>query len=254
MNKIILVTGATAGFGEAIAHEFAANHYNIIITGRRLDRLGKVKAELEKKYGVEVLALNFDVRKLEEVKKNLGNLPAKWQHIDVLVNNAGLASGLNSIQEGDVEDWEKMIDTNIKGLLYVTRTIAPLMIKNKKGHIFNIGSIAGKEVYANGNVYCATKHAVDALTKATRIDLLQHGIKVTGICPGMAETEFSIVRYHGDKDRAKNVYKGIDPLTAKDIAELVYFAASRPAHVNISDVVITPTQQATATYSVRREA
>lgn len=254
MNKIVLVTGATAGFGEAIAHEFAAHQYNIIITGRRSDRLGKVKTELEKQHGVEVLSLNFDVRKLDEVKKNLGNLSEKWQSIDALVNNAGLASGLNTIQDGDIEDWEKMIDTNVKGLLYVTRTIAPLMIKNKKGHIFNIGSVAGKEVYANGNVYCATKHAVDALTKATRIDLLQHGIRVTGICPGMAETEFSVVRYHGDTDKAKNVYKGVDALQAKDIAELVYFAASRPAHVNISDVVITPTQQATATYVVRREA
>jgi 3-hydroxy acid dehydrogenase/malonic semialdehyde reductase len=253
MEKIALITGATAGFGEAIAHEFAAHKYNVIITGRRADRLAKVKSELEKKHGVKVLALNFDVRKLEDVKKNIASLPAEWQNIDVLVNNAGLASGLNSIQEGDTEDWEKMIDTNIKGLLYVTRNVAPLMIKNKKGHIFNIGSVAGKEVYANGNVYCATKHAVDALTKATRIDLLQHGIRVTGICPGMAETEFSIVRYHGDETKAKNVYKGIDALKAQDIAEVIYFAASRPAHVNISDVVITPTQQATATYVVRKD-
>jgi len=254
MEKITLITGATAGFGEAIAHEFAAHKYKVIITGRRAERLEKVKGELEKKHGIKVLALNFDVRKLEDVKKNIASLPAEWQNIDVLVNNAGLASGLNNIQEGDTEDWEKMIDTNIKGLLYVTRTVAPLMIKNKKGHIFNIGSVAGKEVYANGNVYCATKHAVDALTKATRIDLLQHGIRVTGICPGMAETEFSIVRYHGDEAKAKNVYKGIDALTAQDIAEVIYFAASRPAHVNISDVVITPTQQATATYVVRRES
>ena len=254
MNKTILVTGATAGFGEAIAHEFATHKYNVIITGRRTDRLEKVKGELEKKHGIEVLALNFDVRNLEEVKKHLNNLPAKWQNIDVLVNNAGLASGLSTIQEGNTDDWEKMIDTNIKGLLYVTRYIAPLMIKNKKGHIFNIGSVAGKEVYANGNVYCATKHAVDALTKATRIDLLPHGIRVTGICPGMAETEFSIVRYHGDEAKAKNVYKGIDALTAQDIADVIYFAASRPAHVNISDMVITPTQQATATYVVRRDA
>jgi 3-hydroxy acid dehydrogenase/malonic semialdehyde reductase len=252
MKKIILVTGATAGFGEAIAHEFAAHQYNIIITGRRKERLDKVKAELEKQHRVEVLALNFDVRNLEETRKALTTMPEKWQNIDVLVNNAGLASGLSSIQEGDINDWEKMIDTNIKGLLYVTRTVAPMMIKNKKGHIFNIGSVAGKEVYANGNVYCATKHAVDALTKATRIDMLQHGIRVTGICPGMAETEFSIVRYHGDENKAKNVYKGVDALTAKDIAEVIYFAASRPAHVNISDVVITPTQQATATYVVRR--
>ncbi|HTB06771.1 MAG TPA: SDR family oxidoreductase, partial [Bacteroidia bacterium] len=254
MKKIALITGATAGFGEAIAHELASHNYNIIITGRRKDRLQKIQKELETNHGAEVLALNFDVRKLDEVKKNLSALPEKWQQIDVLVNNAGLASGLSSIQEGDTEDWEKMIDTNVKGLLFVTRTISPFMIKNKKGHIINIGSVAGKEVYANGNVYCATKHAVDALTKAMRIDLLQHGIKVTGICPGMAETEFSLVRYHGDEAKAKNVYKGIDALTAKDIAEVVYFAVSRPAHVNISDVVITPTQQATATYVNRRES
>lgn len=254
MNKIALITGATAGFGEAIAHEFAEHKYNIIITGRRADRLKKITAELVQKYNVEVLALNFDVRNQVEVQKNIDSLPAKWQNIDVLVNNAGLASGLSNIQDGDIEDWDKMIDTNVKGLLYVTRAVAPLMIKNKKGHIFNIGSVAGKEVYAKGNVYCATKHAVDALTKAMRIDMLEHGIKVTGICPGMAETEFSIVRYHGDAEKAKNVYKGIDALTAKDIAEVVYFAASRPAHVNISDVVITPTQQATATNVVRRNA
>jgi 3-hydroxy acid dehydrogenase/malonic semialdehyde reductase len=249
MNKIALITGATAGFGEAIAHELAAHNYNIIITGRRKDRLQKVKEELEKKHGAEVLALNFDVRKLDEVKKNLSSLPEKWQQIDVLVNNAGLASGLSTIQEGDTDDWEKMIDTNVKGLLYVTRTISPLMIKNKKGHIINIGSIAGKEVYAKGNVYCASKHAVDALTKAMRIDMLQHGIKVTGICPGMAETEFSLVRYHGNAEKAGNVYKDKEPLTAQDIAELVYFIVSRPPHVNINDVVIMPTQQANTTYA-----
>lgn len=241
-----MVTGATAGFGEAIAHEFAKNRYDLIITGRRADRLKKVKKVLEDKYQVNVLDLQFDVRKREETKKILSELDSKWQQIDVLVNNAGLASGLNSIQEGDIDDWEKMIDTNVKGLLYVTRCIAPLMIKNKKGHIINIGSIAGKEVYANGNVYCATKHAVDALTKATRIDLLQHGIRVTGICPGMAETEFSIVRFHGDTEKAKNAYKGFQPLTAADIADVVYYAASRPAHVNISDLVIMPLAQANA--------
>jgi 3-hydroxy acid dehydrogenase/malonic semialdehyde reductase len=249
MNKILLITGATAGFGEAIAHEFAANHYNIIITGRRKERLDKLKSELEKKYGIEVLALNFDVCKLDEVKKNLGSLPDKWQSIDILVNNAGLASGLSTIQDGDTEDWDKMIDTNVKGLLYVTRLISPLMIKNKKGHIINIGSIAGKEVYLKGNVYCATKHAVDALTKAMRIDMLQDGIKVTGICPGMAETEFSLVRYHGDVEKAGVVYKDKKPLIAKDIAELTYFIASRPPHVNINDVVIMPTQQANTTYA-----
>jgi len=246
MNKIVMVTGATAGFGEAIAHEFAKNRYDLILTGRRVDRLKKVKKTLEDKYQVNVLDLQFDVRKREETQKILSSLDEKWQQIDVLVNNAGLASGLNSVQEGDIDDWEKMIDTNVKGLLYVTRCIAPMMIKNKKGHIINIGSIAGKEVYANGNVYCATKHAVDALTKATRIDLLPHGIRVTGICPGMAETEFSIVRFHGDEEKAKKAYQGFQPLTAADIADVVYYAASRPAHVNISDVVIMPLAQANA--------
>jgi len=246
MNKIVMVTGATAGFGEAIAHEFAKHGYDIIITGRRADRLTKIKDQLEKRYSIKVLDLKFDVRKREETSKILSTLDDRWKQIDVLVNNAGLASGLSSIQEGDLDDWEKMIDTNIKGLLFVTRCIAPLMIKNQKGHIVNIGSIAGKEVYANGNVYCATKHAVDALTKAMRIDLLPHGIRVTGICPGMAETEFSIVRFHGDTEKAKNAYKGFQPLTAADIADVVYYAASRPAHVNISDLVIMPTAQANA--------
>jgi len=246
MNKIVMVTGATAGFGEAIAHEFAKNKYDLIITGRRADRLKKLKKVLEDKYQVNVLDLQFDVRQREETQKTLSLLESKWQQIDVLVNNAGLASGLSSIQEGDIDDWEKMIDTNVKGLLYVTRCIAPMMIKNKKGHIINIGSIAGKEVYANGNVYCATKHAVDSLTKATRIDLLPHGIRVTGICPGMAETEFSIVRFHGDEEKAKKAYQGFQPLTAADIADVVYYAASRPAHVNISDVVIMPLAQANA--------
>ena len=249
MGKIALVTGATAGFGEAIAHELASHGYNLIITGRRNERLLKIKGELEKKHSVEVLALNFDVRKLDEVKNSLSSLSDKWQQIDILVNNAGLASGLSTVQEGDIDDWEKMIDTNVKGLLYVTRIISPLMIKNQKGHIINIGSIAGKEVYAKGNVYCATKHAVDALTKAMRIDMLQHGIKVTGICPGMAETEFSLVRYHGDAEKAGNVYKDKEPLLAQDIAELVYFIVSRPPHVNINDVVIMPTQQANTTYA-----
>jgi 3-hydroxy acid dehydrogenase/malonic semialdehyde reductase len=246
MNKIAMVTGATAGFGEAIAEEFAKNGYDLIITGRRADRLKKVKSSLEKKYTTQVLDLKFDVRDRAATNKSLSTLDSKWQQIDVLVNNAGLASGLGSVQEGDIDDWEKMIDTNVKGLLYVTRCIAPMMIKNKKGHIVNIGSIAGKEVYANGNVYCATKHAVDALTKAMRIDLLPHGIRVTGVCPGMAETEFSLVRFHGDAEKAKSVYKGFQPLTAVDIADVVYYAASRPAHVNISDVVIMPLAQANA--------
>ncbi|MBL7888572.1 MAG: SDR family NAD(P)-dependent oxidoreductase [Bacteroidia bacterium] len=249
---IALITGATAGIGKATAELFAKNGYNIIITGRRKERLEEFSSHLKASYKVDVLTLNFDVRKLSEVEAAVNSIPADWKKINVLVNNAGLAVGLGPIQEGIIDDWERMIDTNIKGLLYITRTLAPLMIQNGFGHIVNIGSIAGKEVYANGNVYCATKHAVDALNKAMRIDMLPHGIKVTGIHPGMVETEFSIVRYKGDEERAKNVYKGLQPLTAEDIADTIYWAASRPAHVNISDVIITPTVQANATNTIRK--
>lgn len=249
---IALITGATSGIGKASAEIFAKNGYDLIITGRRAGRLDELAAELEKKYKVKVCKLAFDVRKLAEVKKNIGALPAAFKNIDVLVNNAGLASGLSSIQDGDIEDWEKMIDTNIKGLLYVTKEVAALMIPNKKGHIVNVGSVAGKEVYANGNVYCATKHAVDALNKAMRIDLLQHNIRVSGIHPGMVETEFSIVRFHGDEEKAKKVYMGLKPLTGEDIAEAIYWMASRPAHVNITDMVLTPTAQANATTTIRK--
>jgi NADP-dependent 3-hydroxy acid dehydrogenase YdfG len=231
---------------------FAKNGYNIIITGRRKERLDEFSTHLKTTYKIDALSLSFDVRKLKEVETAIASIPADWKKINVLVNNAGLAVGLGPIQEGIVDDWERMIDTNIKGLLYITRTIAPIMIENGYGHIVNIGSIAGKEVYANGNVYCATKHAVDALNKAMRIDMLPHGIKVTGIHPGMVETEFSIVRYKGDEERAKNVYKGLQPLTAEDIAETIYWAASRPAHVNISDLIITPTVQANATNTIRK--
>lgn len=247
-----MITGATAGFGEATAHEFAKNGYDVIITGRRLERLKALSEELDKKYSAGSCILNFDVRDNEATQKNISGLPAKWQNVDVLVNNAGLASGFGPVQEGDVEDWNKMIDTNVKGLLHVTRCVAPMMIKNKKGHIINIGSTAGKDAYPNGNVYCATKFAVDALTKSMRIDLLPYGIRVTGVCPGMAETEFSVVRFHGDKEKAKTPYKGIEPLTAKDIAEVIYFAASRPANVNISDMVVTPLAQANPMNIVRK--
>ena len=247
----ILVTGATSGFGKAIAMIFAKNGYDVIITGRRKEKLEEVKAELEK-FGKEVLALQFDVCSNEEVKAAVSKLTGKWANIDVLVNNAGLAVGLSTIQEGDIDDWDRMIDTNIKGLLYITRAISPLMIARKQGHIINIGSMAGKEVYANGNVYCATKHAVDALNKAMRIDMLLHNIKVTGICPGLAETEFALVRFKGDEEKAKSVYKGIQALTADDIAEAVWWVVSRPAHVNILDIVMTPAAQANATTVVRK--
>lgn len=249
---IAFITGATAGIGKATAEIFAQNGYNIIITGRRKERLDEFSSHLKSIYKVNVLTLNFDVRKLKEVKTAVNSIPAEWKNINVLVNNAGLAVGLSTIQEGDIDDWERMIDTNIKGLLYVTRTIAPLMIANNSGHIINIGSIAGKEVYANGNIYCATKHAVDALSKSMRIDMLPHNIKVTAINPGMVETEFSIVRFKGDEDRAKKPYLGIEPLKAEDIAETIYWCASRPAHVNINDIIITPTVQANATTTFRK--
>lgn len=249
---IAFITGASAGFGKATAELFAANGWDVIITGRRKTRLELFERQLREKYNVDVLILSFDVRNADEVKKAIDSLPEKWKSIDLLVNNAGLAAGLNPIQEGLISDWEEMIDTNIKGLLYMTRAIAPLMVKNGKGHIVNIGSIAGKEVYTNGNVYCATKHAVDALSKATRIDLVQHGIKVTQIAPGMAETEFSIVRFKGDDEKAKNVYRGLQPLTAHDIAETIWWVVNRPPHVNINDIVIMPTAQANSTTAVRK--
>ncbi len=249
---IAFITGASAGFGKATAELFAQNGWDVVITGRRKTRLELLERQLKEKYKVEVLTLAFDVRSHEEVKRAVDALPEKWKNIDLLVNNAGLAAGLGPIQDGLLSDWEEMIDTNVKGLLYMTRNIAPLMVKNKKGHIVNIGSIAGKEVYANGNVYCATKHAVDALTKAMRIDMVQHGIKVTQIAPGMAETEFSIVRFKGDDEKAKSVYKGLTPLSAQDIAETIWWVANRPPHVNINDIVIMPTAQASATTTVRK--
>ncbi len=248
---ITLITGATSGIGEACAEIFAKNGYDLIITGRRKDRLTVLAKSIEKKYKVKTLALNFDVRKLSEVEKQISSLPTEWKKIDILINNAGLASGLGTIQEGNIDDWETMIDTNIKGLLYITRQIAPLMVQNKKGHIINIASIAGKQAYPKGNVYCATKFAVDALSQSMRLDMIEHGIRVTNIAPGMVETEFSLVRFKGDKERAKKTYENVQPLTATDIADVVYWTASRPAHVNINDVVITPTAQANA-YVVHR--
>jgi 3-hydroxy acid dehydrogenase / malonic semialdehyde reductase len=246
MKKIILITGATSGFGKATAEEFARNGHDLIITGRRWNLLEEWSTELKSKYPVDILPLCFDVRVKGDVENAIFGLPEKWKKIDVLVNNAGLASGLSPIQDGDYEDWEKMIDTNIKGLLYMTRTVAPLMIANGKGHIVNIGSIAGKETYPNGNVYCATKYAVDSLTKGMRIDLLSQGIKVTQVAPGAADTEFSLVRFHGDKQRADNVYKGFQPLKPEDVASVIYYVTTLPDHVNINDLVIMPTAQASS--------
>lgn len=252
MAKIVLITGATSGIGEACAHVFARERYNLILTGRRLNRLEKLAAQINKEYNVEVAISSFDVRDRSEVQSNLDNLPAAWKRIDVLINNAGLSQGLDPINEGSVDDWETMIDTNVKGLLYVSRVVSNWMVDHGHGHIINMGSIAGKDVYPNGNVYSATKAAVDALTKAMRIDLLKHGIKVSGIHPGAVETEFSEVRFHGDKARAKEVYKGFDPLTAEDIAEAIWFIASRPKHVNINDMLIMPTAQASGNHIFKK--
>jgi NADP-dependent 3-hydroxy acid dehydrogenase YdfG len=251
MKKVIMITGATAGFGRATAKKFAQNGYDVIITGRRKERLNDLETELSK-YKVRVLSLNFDVRKNSEVVDVINNLPEEWKRIDILVNNAGLAAGMDHVNEGNTDDWDRMIDTNVKGLLYVTRAVSPLMVSRNRGHIFNIGSIAGKYAYEKGNVYCATKSAVDSLTRSMRIDLLKHNIRVTQIAPGMAETEFSLVRFHGDEERANAVYKGIEALTADNIADAIFYCASLPAHVCINDLVITPTQQADVFYNVRK--
>ena len=253
MNKVALITGATSGIGEATAKLLAEKDYDLIITGRRADRLASLKAKLEKNT-TRVLSLCFDVRNEDEVKKVFKELPESWRKIDVLLNNAGLAAGLESIDCGDSNDWNRMIDTNVKGLLYVSYEVAQIMKKNNTGgHIINIGSIAGKEVYPNGNVYCATKHAVDALSKGMRMDLLKYNIKVTQINPGAVQTEFSLVRFHNDADRAKAVYKGFEALVAKDIAECIWFAVSRPKHVNINDMVVMPAAQASSSVFFKKD-
>lgn len=246
MKTIVLVTGATSGIGEACARKYAANQHPIIITGRRMDRLTDLAEELTSSFGVEVYPLSFDIRNQHEVAQAVSGLPEKWKNIHILINNAGLAVGLNPLQEGIVDDWDRMIDTNVKGLLYMSRAVLPGMITRGKGHVVNIGSIAGKEVYPNGNVYCATKFAVDALSKGMRVDTVHHGIKVTQIAPGAVETEFSLVRFKGDADRADGVYKGFHPLRSGDIADAAFYATSLPAHVNINDMVIMPTAQASA--------
>lgn len=243
MNKIALITGATSGIGQATALKAAEAGFDVIITGRRNDRLQELAESIRQK-GADVLPLTFDIRQSGEVETAIRNLGGKWRDISVLVNNAGLAVGVAPIQEGVLDDWERMIDTNVKGLLYITRAVAPLMIARNTGHIVNLASIAGKEVYPGGNVYCATKHAVDALSRAMRTDMLKHHIKVTNIAPGMVETEFSIVRYKGDKEAADKVYQGMTPLTNEDIAETIIFAITRSAHVCLNDIVIMPTAQA----------
>lgn len=249
--SVIFITGATAGFGKAISQKFSEAKWDIIINGRRKERLAQLEEEL-KANGSKVLSLPFDVRNEQEVNNAIQQLPQEWKKIDVLINNAGLAAGSNLIQDGNSADWNTMIDTNVKGLLYVTQNVIPGMIAAKKGHIINMSSIAGKEAYMKGNVYCATKHAVDALTKSMRVDLLEHGIKVSSVDPGAAETEFSLVRLKGDVEKAKAVYKGFQPLVAEDIAEIVYFVATRPAHVCINDLIVTPTAQANTSHLLRQ--
>lgn len=244
MNRIALITGASSGIGEATALLLAQNNFDLIITGRRKDRLKALQDKILTVSQAKVFILNFDIRNLAENEAAINSLPDEWKRIDVLINNAGLAAGFSTIQDGFIDDWERMIDTNIKGLLYVTRLVSNKMIENGKGHIINISSIAGKETYPMGNVYCASKHAVQSLTKGMRLDLLKHGIKVSSVSPGAVETEFSVVRFHGDSERAKQVYNGFTPLNAGDVAETILFILTRPAHVNIDDILIMPTAQA----------
>jgi len=246
-KPIVLITGATSGIGQATAFLLAKEGYRLILTARRAEKLKKLGSTLEDQYKMKCCVCPLDVRSLQAVKGFVGSLPPEWQSVSVLLNNAGLAAGLDPVQEGSTDDWDQMIDTNIKGLLYMTRMIAPGMIKRGEGHIINIGSIAGKEVYPKGAVYCATKSAVEALTKGMRLDLVPYGIKVSSVCPGAVETEFSLVRFKGDEARASKVYEGFQPLQAEDIADVIRFIISRPAHVNIQDVLIMPTAQASAT-------
>jgi NADP-dependent 3-hydroxy acid dehydrogenase YdfG len=245
MNRTVFITGATSGIGKATAILFAENGFNIIICGRRKERLKELQEQLSQK--VKVFSLCFDVSKKEEVVYAINSLPEQFKHIDILVNNAGNAHGLSPIDKGCVEDWDNMIDINVKGLLYVTKAIVPYMVKANNGHIINIGSIAGKEVYTNGNVYNASKFAVDALGKGMLMDLNPYGIKVSNINPGLVETEFSLVRFKGDNERASNVYKGYQPLTAEDVAATIFWVANQPKHVNVSDLTILPIAQASAT-------
>lgn len=253
MVKTVLITGATAGIGKATAVIFAQNNYQLILTGRRNNRLLELKEQLTTEYPkVKVQCLAFDIRDNKATTSAFNSLPEEWKNIDVLINNAGLAAGLDPIHTGSIDDWDQMIDTNIKGLLYITRLVTPGMTERGSGHIINVSSIAGKESYPNGSVYCGSKHAVSSITKAMRIDLAPYNIKVGAICPGMVETEFSLVRFKGDQEKADSVYEGVTPLYAQDIAETIYFMASRPAHVNIDDILIMPTAQASSRDVVRQ--
>ncbi len=246
-NKIVFITGASSGIGESCARIFAGNGAKLLLCARRMDRLKKIALQLKTEYGTETHIFQLDVRDREQVDKTLGKIPAEWKKIDVLINNAGLARGLSKLHEGSIRDWEEMIDTNIKGLLYISRKIIPGMVDRERGDIINIGSLAGHEVYPGGAVYCATKHAVDALTRGLRMDLVGTPLRVCTVDPGLVDTEFSMVRFHGDDERADNVYQGLRPLTGDDIAETVFFCASRPAHIQIAEVIIFPTAQRSVT-------
>jgi 3-hydroxy acid dehydrogenase / malonic semialdehyde reductase len=252
MNKIAIITGATSGIGRATAMKLASENWDVIITGRRKERLDQLEQEISEKFCVKILSLHFDVRDRVQVDSSIASLPKEWNKIDLLINNAGLASGFEPLNEGDFEDWDKMIDTNVKGLLNITRAVANLMIPYQEGQIINISSIAGKEAYPSGSVYCASKSAVEAITKAMRLDFLKYNIKVGSIAPGMVETEFSVVRFHGDAQRASKVYEGITPLSSQDIAEAIWFMVSRPPHVNIDDILIMPTAQGSARDVIRK--
>lgn len=252
-GKITLITGASAGIGKACAEVFAREKSNLILTARRIDRVKALATKLEKQYGIKTKCIKLDIRDYEQIERTINSLETSWKKIDILINNAGLSRGLDKIHEGKKEDWDEMIDTNIKGLAYVTRHILPLMFIRKKGHIINIGSTAGHDVYPSGNIYAATKFAVKALSQSTRYDVLDKGIKVTSVDPGMVETEFSIVRFRGDKERAKKVYTGIKPLSPEDVAETVLFCATRSQNVNINQVILTPLYQASSTQVIRKE-
>lgn len=252
-GKTVFITGATSGIGEACAISFAKEGANIIISARRANLLESLEEKIRNEYKVNVFALKMDVKNRKEVEWAINSLPDEWRSIDILVNNAGLAKGMNKIYEDEVENWDEMIDTNVKGLLYVTRNIVPGMVERKSGHVINIGSTAGHEAYPKGHVYCATKHAVDAITKALRIDVVDKSIRVSTVDPGAVETNFSVVRFFGDKDKAKNVYKGITPLVAEDVAESVIFCATRPPHANIAEIIMMPAQQASALIFHREE-
>lgn len=248
MSKIVFITGATSGFGKACAEKFASHGYDLILNGRRIDRLVQLGSLLEKRFNIAAMSLPFDVREEKSVFDSISSLPEEWKKIDILINNAGLAVGRDYFEEADLTDWNTMVDTNIKGFMYVAKAVSQLMAEQKQGHIINMGSVAGKQVYEKGNVYCATKFAVDAMNQGMRIDLLRHNIKVTAIHPGAAETEFALVRFKGDETTAKSVYNGIQPLSAEDIADVIYYCTSLPPHVCINDLVITCTQQADALY------